>query len=265
MLNVKESSVTRPRCRSFVSRVAAVGDRSPRLREIVLEGGLDDFVSSGGDQFVYVMVRGRDGADVPAGHTMEAQLAADPCDRPIAAYYTVRAWDRARRRLTLWMVDHDDDAGVGGWAQRCEVGERVALWGPRPGPSTPAAASRFVFVADESGFAAVAARVDELCPGASAHVIVETVDPCHRIEFPRAGQLTVDWRYRHDTRPGTGTGLLDAIRSLGLPADPRSGVFVFGAGEARQMARIRHHLRHEAGLAADAVSVTAYWRRTSPR
>ena len=81
---------------TFVSRVAEITDRSPNLREVVLEGGLDGFRSSGGDQFVYLMVR-RDGdAEVPADHTLAAQLDADPETGPIAAYYTVRSWDVER-------------------------------------------------------------------------------------------------------------------------------------------------------------------------
>lgn len=245
---------------TFVSQVAKISDRSPNLREIVLEGGLDGFVSSGGDQFVYLMVRRDGGAEVPADHTLAAQLDADAETGPVAAYYTVRSWDAAGQRITMWMVRHGGQTGVGGWAGRCTIGERVALWGPRRGVQMRRDASSYLLLADESGFGAVAALLDELPADTPAHVILETVDPDHVIDLPARERVTVTWRYRHGDRPGTGTRLLDAIRSLDLAAGNAPGLVAFGAGEARQMTRIRAYLRREVGMRSGDVSMTGYWR-----
>jgi NADPH-dependent ferric siderophore reductase len=245
---------------TFVSHVAQITDRSPNLREIVLEGGLDGFVSSSGDQFVYLMVR-RDGcAEVPADHTLAAQLDADAETGPIAAYYTVRSWDASARRMTLWMVRHGGRTGVGGWAGRCKIGERVALWGPRHGFQMRRDASSYLFIADESGLGAVAALLDELPADTPAHVFLETVDPDHVIDLPARERVTVTWLYRHGDQPGRGTRLLDAVRTLDLATDNAAGLVAFGAGEARQMTRTRKYLRHEIGMRKSDVSMTGYWR-----
>lgn len=250
---------------TFVSRVAEVTDRSPNLREVVLEGGLEAFVSSGGDQFVYLMVR-RDGfAEIPADHTLAAQLDADPESGPIAAYYTVRSWDAERRRMTLWMVRHEHPGSVGGWAGRCEIGERVAVWGPRDGFGVRPGHTSYLFVADESGLGAIAALLDELPHGASAQVFVETVDAHHVIDLPVRAGVAVTWLYRGDDEPGAGARLLHEVRALNLTTEKARGLFAFGAGESRQMTEIRKYLRQEIAMAANDVSMTGYWRRNQPR
>jgi NADPH-dependent ferric siderophore reductase len=248
---------------TFVSHVAEITDRSPNMREIVLEGGLETFASLGGDQFVYLMVRRPGGADVPADHTMTAQLAADPLTGPIGAYYTVRSWDPRAHRITLWMVRHGHRNSVGGWVDRCTIGERVALWGPRAGFGAQPGAGSWLFVADESGFGAVAALLDELPSGASARVLVETVNAGHKIELPSRDGVTVTWLYRTDDDAGTGGRLPGAVRELDLTADSARGLVAFGAGESAQMTKIRRHLRRHIRIPADNISVTGYWRHAT--
>ena len=252
------STATRP---TLVSNVAEVRDLTPNLREIVLEGGLERFESAGGDQFVYLMV-GRDGGpDMPPDHTMADQMAGGRDEVPWAgAYYTIRCWDAERHRLTLWMVRHDHGDGVGGWVGRAQLGERVALWGPRHGfGGAPPGAESLLLVADESGFAAVAALIDEAPADLPITVLLETVDPDHTVVLPEREHVDVRWLFRGTDEPGIGTRLLDAVRALALPS---VGVVAFGAGESRQVTAIRKHLRHERGLPAHLVSMTGYWRRT---
>lgn len=244
--------------RTFVTRVRAVRDLTPNLREVELSGGLDDFRSAGGDQFVYLMVPRADGPEVAVDHDMAAQQAAAADEAPHAAYYTVRAWDAAEHRLVLWMVVHGHDSGVGAWAASCRPGERVALWGPRHGIDVRP--RPHVFVADESGLAAVAAILDELPRGTPTRVIAETVDERHVVDLPTTGATTFEWHFRRADEPGTGTRLLDAVRRCDV-----AGASVFGAGESRQMTAIRKHVRHERGLPAADVSITGYWRRALSR
>ena len=248
---------------TFVSHVAEITDQSPNVREIVLEGGLDRFVSLGGDQFVYLMVQRPGGTEVPTDHTMAAQLGADPGTGPIGAYYTVRSWDARFHRMTLWMVRHGHPGSVGHWADHCAIGERVAVWGPREGCGTRADVTSWLIVADESGLGAVAALLDELPAGASARVTVETVDAGHVIELPSRDGVTVTWLHRGHDDAGTGTRLLNAVRTIDLTNDKPRGLVAFGAGESRQMTDIRNYLRRHIGIAPNNVSITGYWRRNT--
>ena len=142
-LIARSSGFGRPRpARSpttFVAHVVAVTHLSPDLSEVVLHGGLDDFETGDGDESVYLMVRRAGGPDIPADHTMGAQTDDESTNTPLGADSTIRSWDPERRRLTLSIARDDHGAGVGGWVDRCEIGERVAFWGPRgsqrePGP-----------------------------------------------------------------------------------------------------------------------------------
>jgi NADPH-dependent ferric siderophore reductase len=244
---------------TFVTNVAEVRDLTPNLREIVLAGGLDAFPSVGGDQFVYLMVPRPGGPEIPDGYTMADLREADPDNGPIAAYYTVRAWDPVGHRMTLWAVLHGRDEGVVGWAARCEVGDRVACWGPREGFGTGHQARSHLFVVDESGLAAVAALIDELPPTVPVRVIAETVDADHELRFDR-DDVEVTWLHRGDETPGVGTRLLDEVRATVTDGE---GLVAFGAAESRQITAVRTYLRRELGMPATAVSMTGYWRRTA--
>lgn len=243
---------------TLVTHVDAIRDLTPNVREIVLTGGLESFVSVGGDQFVYLMVPRQGGPEIPDGYSMADLRTADPDTAPLAAYYTVRAWDPDRHRLTLWVVLHGHDGGVGGWAAGCSVGDRVAIWGPRDGFGAAHDARSHLFVVDESGLAAAAALIDELPPGTPVRVIGETVDADHELRFDRH-DVEVTWLHRGGDEPGTGTRLLDSVRAT---VGDGTGLVAFGAAESRQITAVRKYLRHELGMPATAVSMTGYWRRT---
>lgn len=249
--------------------VTATRDLTPNLREIVVEGAFDGFVSKGQDQFVYVFV-GRDG-NLPDGYSMARFMQEDPAVRPLGAYYTVRTWEPDAGRMTLWFVTHGHDEGVGGWAGRAQVGDRLAMWGPRPSFDAPPTATTHLFVTDESGFAAVAVRIEELPDDVDAIVIAETIDESHTVALAPAGRADIRWIFRGQDAPGTGTRLLDAVRSLDQVHDQapdhardHGGLVAFGAAESRQISAVRRYLRRDRGFAADHVSMTGYWRRATP-
>jgi NADPH-dependent ferric siderophore reductase len=135
----------------------------------------------------------------------------------------------------------------------------VALWGPREGFGTGPGARSYLFVTDESGLAAVAARIDELPANARVRVIAETIDADHELRFDRGG-VEVTWLHRGDDEPGTGSRLLDEVRATVTDGD---GLTAFGAAESRQITAVRKYLRHDLRMPAAAVSMTGYWRRTT--
>ncbi len=258
LTSLEREYVTNAALPTLVSTVVDVRSIGPNLREVVVEGGLETFASRGGDQFVYLMVPRIGGPPVPDDHTVAAQQSADPATAPHGAYYTVRSWDPDRARLTMWGVLHGHDDGVGGWLSRCQVGERVALWGPREGVGARPEARSHLFVADESGLAAVAAILDELPSTASAHVIVETIDRVHEIDLPGGDDVRVTWLHRGAEAPGTTGRLLAAVKDTVTEID---GLVAFGAAESREVSAIRRYLRHDLGMSAAHVSMTGYWRR----
>lgn len=241
---------------TYAATVAAVRELSPNLREIVVTGSFDGLQTLGQDQFVFVFVP-RQG-DLPDDYSMAAYMAEDADTRPYGAYYTVRSWDPETKRMTLWFALHDHEAGVGGWAGRAVVGDRLALWGPRAPFEAPTDATTHLFVTDESGFAAVAARIDQLPAGVEAIVIAETIDDSHVVPLAPEGRADVRWVFRGADAPGTGNRLLAAVTQLDLA---RPDFFAFGAGESREISAIRRLLRRGHDIPATHVSMTGYWRR----
>ncbi|MAT06544.1 MAG: hypothetical protein CL424_16010 [Acidimicrobiaceae bacterium] len=260
--SMERELVTTASLPTFVTSVASVCDVTDEVREVVLAGGLDDFPSRGADQFVFVMVP-TDEAPIHGGYAMAEwrEVSAPYTTRPLGAYYTVRSHDPVAGSITLWMVLHGHDDGVGGWAARCRPGDRVAIWGPREGMGAPVDAGAVLLVADASGAAAVAAIVEDLAvaPNVRVDVVIETTNG-EPLPFPERAGMSVEWRSRGDAAPGTSGQLLDAVRSRDLDADD---LVVFGAGESREMTAIRRHLRDDVGMAATAVHAIAYWRRSA--
>jgi NADPH-dependent ferric siderophore reductase len=250
--------------RTFDTRVAEVSWVNDSLVQIVLAGGLDEYVTLGGDQFLYLMVPRPGDAALPQGYDMADFMQQTDEERPLGAYYTVRHWDEDAKRITLWAVVHGHDEGLGAWLGRCSIGDRVLFWGPRHGFSPIAEATCHLFIADESGFAAVAALLDEMAPGQASTLVLETADDAHTIDLSAYPDATAHWLFRGDREPGVGTQFVDTVRSiLGTEDVDTSGIVAFGAGESRQVTAIRKYLRHEVGLSADQVFMVGYWRRSA--
>ncbi|MEM9041557.1 MAG: siderophore-interacting protein [Actinomycetota bacterium] len=235
---------------------------APNLREITF-GGLGDFVSLGGDEFLYVLAppEGREELTVGTDFTWLAYEEMPDEDKPIGAYYTVRRWRPDEGEIDMWFVLHEHAGPASRWASAASPGDPVALWGPRRSAEPPPDVRRYLFVTDESGLGATASLLDQVASSdapAPVHVIAEAIDESHVVELPMRDGVTVEWILRGDRAPGEGTAFLDAVRALDL--DP-AGLYAFGAAESRQITAVRKHLRHHVGLAADHVSMTGYWRR----
>jgi NADPH-dependent ferric siderophore reductase len=250
--------------RTFVSSVVAVRDIHPHLREITFGGGLDDFVPNGPDAFVYVLLPpvGQTELTVDETFSWERDFFAVPeADRPAGAYYTVRRWHPDTGQLDALFVLHGDEGNASAWALRAQVGDPVALWGPRTSWAPPADTDHYLLVADETGLPAVAGVLELLPPEASIQVVAEVGSLDERQELPDHPGATVSWLTRDGAAAGTATDLLvDGVRALEWTgAHP----YVFGGGESRAMTRVRRYVRDERGCPREAVSLVAYWRHAA--
>ena len=113
---------------------------------------------TGGDQFVFALVSPEPGGIRP-GYRLADLLERRPADPVRGAYYTVRCSRPGADELDLWVVDHGAPGSVGEWMSSASGGDAVALWGPRCGFRIPEDARRVLFVADETGLAAVGALI----------------------------------------------------------------------------------------------------------
>lgn len=246
--------------RTFVTEVVDVADVHPHLRRITVGGGdLATYASAGPDSFLYLLLPppGRRELTVDQSFSWEAALAMPDDERPVGGYYSVRSWRPAAAEIDLLVVLHQPAGPASRWATTASAGDPVALWGPRTHFAPPPATDRYLLVADETGLPAAAAVVESLPDGTPVQVVAEVADVGEHQDLPDREGVAVTWLHRDGAEAGTTSLLVDAVR--GLP-EPDGTVYVWGGGESRAMTAVRHHLRHERGLAREAVSLVAYWR-----
>jgi NADPH-dependent ferric siderophore reductase len=235
--------------------VQAVSRLSPNLLAVTL-GGFVGYPLEGGDEFVYVLVSHEPGGISPAYDMDDYRNQAD--DDPVrGAYYTVRASRPAVGEIDLWVVEHDHPGSVAAWMMQASPGDPLALWGPRRGFRVPDDSRHLLLVADETGFAAVAALLDALPADRGATAVLESVDADHRPSMPDHPGLDLFWidRCGEPLR----SRLLDTVRSItSVTSVPDA---VFGAGESREISAVRRHVCRVLGVPKSRVGMTGYWRR----
>lgn len=176
-------------------------------------------------------------------------------DAPEGRNYTVRALDTDRGELTIDFVAHEGGVAAT-WALNAAVGHRVLLSRPRSWYKVPDDVEWQLLVADMTGLPALGRILEELAPGAKAHVIVEVLERGDIQTFDTAGDVTYDWRL------GSGNGdsasvLDDAVLGYELPA----GVgYVWFAGEASSSRVVRKYFRKEKGFSMAYFDIIGYWR-----
>lgn len=231
--------------------VSEVRDLSPGMRSIVLAGDdLHDFVSASFDDHLKLMLPSAPGVPFEAPEmTPEGPKFKGP--KPTLRDFTPRAYDNAARRLTIEFAIHA--GGVASeWARSAKVGDRIAIGGPRGSTVVPLAYDWHVLIGDESALPAIARRLEELPAGAPAHVFVETTHEADRRELATAANARFTWLAASED------GLAEALRAF---AKPTGEGFVWAAGEAASMRRVRAVLREVHDVTSSHSRVSAYWKR----
>ncbi|CAN5754429.1 hypothetical protein BH10ACT1_BH10ACT1_13660 [soil metagenome] len=253
---------------THLTEVVAVADLHPHLRQITFGGGdlATTFEPLGPDCYLFVLLPppGRSELGIDQGFTWEAHALMAPEDQPVGAYYTLRGWRPDRAELDIWVVLHSEDGHAGpasDWAARAQVGDPVALWGPRTSFHPPEGTDRLVLFADETGLPAIAGILEWMPDGMAATVVAEVANEHEHQALPDRAGVTVTWLHRDGAPAGTSGLLVDAARHL-APFEGKP--YVWGGGESRAMTAVRRHVRDDRGLERDAVALIAYWRHLSP-
>jgi NADPH-dependent ferric siderophore reductase len=255
--------------RTHLATVARTQQITPGVRRITFAGDdIDTYRPLAPDQFLYLLLPppGRNTLTVGRDFDWISYHLMPEEDRPVGAHYTVRHHRPDRGEIDVDFVLHAAPGPASGWAQRAEPGDPVALWGPRTAYDPPLDVDWFLLVADETGWPATAAILENLAAtgfGGPVHALVEVAD--HREEQPLPAlealpTAWLTWLHRGRRAAGTTTQLANAVRALELPA---GAPYVWGGGESRAMTGVRRYLRHEVGLPRERVSLTPYWRHAA--
>jgi NADPH-dependent ferric siderophore reductase len=153
--------------------------------------------------------------------------------------------------LDVDFVLHGDEGPASAWAARAQVGDPLAVAGPRGSHLVPDGLEHLVLVVDETAFPAAARWLRLAPPAVTATVLLMTDDPA-QAEYlePSIGPRQVPTTATTD--PET------ALRALG-PIAPTTLVVL--AGEATALVPLRRYLRRDLGLPAAQVDASGYWKR----
>ena len=234
---------------------------TPHLVRVVLGGeGLADFQDPPfADSYVNAFFL-PEGARYQPPLEDEATRDLPRDQRPYPRRYTVRAWDRERRELTIDFVVHGEVGYAGRWALHARPGDRLQLRGPAGDYSPPADVDAVLLVGDESALPAIAACAEQVRDGMPVRAVIEVEDADEEVELTSPGALEVHFVHRGGAQDEESlTRLLaDAVAAL-----PRleGVVTAFVHGEAESIRAVGHALR-DGGLASrEHVSLSPYWRR----
>lgn len=212
--------------------VRRVQPLSPHCVSVTLAGdSLRDFVSDSFDDHIKL-------------------LFADASGQEQRRDYTPRHFDRAAGELTLEFALHERGP-ASDWARQAQPGQTVAVGGPRGSMIIPADYPWHLLAGDLSALPALRRRVEEL-PAGTAVTVLAQAGAEDRVAVP-ASAAALQW---HWVDPQD--DLADRLRAMVPP--PGEG-FIWCAGEAAAMARVRDLLLDGWRHPREALRVSAYWKR----
>ena len=257
-MTIERDSVKHPLVIRQVA-VSSVQKLTSNITRITLSGEeLAGFVSSGPTDHVKVFF-----PDPATGELTAPTMTDTGVSRPdtgviISRDYTplgFRSHD-GHHELDIDFVVHGDDGPASAWAGRAQVGDRLAIAGPRGSKLLPAGATHVILVADETALPSCSRWIDMLPTSVNVTGFFEVAEAGGEDYFSpeQHARISAEWFYRTD-----GLGQIDpALRALGSVGD---STFVFLAGEAGMLVSLRRYLRRELGLPKNQVTADGYWRR----
>ncbi|CAM3733436.1 siderophore-interacting protein [Nocardiopsis rhodophaea] len=239
-------------------RVETVERLTPHMVRVVLGGeGLAKFsMGEATDSYVKLLFTPPGVDRYPEPFDIEAIRAERPREEwPILRTYTVRAWDPRERLLTIDFVVHGDSGVAGPWAASARPGNLLRFLGPGGGYAPGTEADWHLLAGDESALPAIAASIERLPEGRTAHAFIEVANPGEEQPVSAHPDVQVHWLYR-GSRP-VGAALVEAVRTLEFPP---GDVQAFVHGEANTVKALRAFLRVECGIPRENLSISGYWR-----
>lgn len=154
-----------------------------------------------------------------------------------------------RNELTLEFSLHEGGAACQ-WARQAKIGDPAVIGGPRGSMIIPTDYAWHLLAGDASALPAIQRRLEEFPEGTHAQVLLHIPLSQDQRNLQSKAELQLQWL-------ATSEELVNAMQQLQLP--PGEG-FVWCAGEAALMTRIRDILLLEKQLPRDTMRVSAYWK-----
>lgn len=173
--------------------------------------------------------------------------------------YTICRLDREMKELDLEVAIHDQGHGVH-WATNAKPGQEVLVAGAWGSYLYEGDLDHVVLIGDETAMPAIRHWVSRLEAPQSATVIAEVHNENEHLPIhPNEGvNVSVNWVYRRDLKPGRHELLRNAVKEL-ISKQPNT--LYWGAGESSTLREIRRYLVGELGIPPNATQLGGYWKR----
>ena len=171
--------------------------------------------------------------------------------------FTPGRFDAQALTLELDFALHDAGPATS-WAAQAQVGQPIAIGGPRGSFIVPTDFDGHLLVGDDTALPAITRRLAELPAGSPTLVLVEVDGPQDEQILQSAANLTVEWVHRQGrkgSRPGS--GLLERLATLTLPS---GDIYAWVACEYSAARALRSHLVETRGVQKQWIKAASYWR-----
>ncbi|SEL85940.1 NADPH-dependent ferric siderophore reductase, contains FAD-binding and SIP domains [Variovorax sp. YR750] len=180
-----------------------------------------------------------------------------PDGRPTMRDYTPRRYDAAAGTLEIDFALHEAGPATQ-WAEQAKPGDILGVGGPRGSFIVPTEFDWHLLIGDDTALPAISRRLAELPAGTRVVVLAEVDSEADELPFDTKAELTLKWVHRRGAEPGLSPVLLDALKSMQLPA----GDFHAWVGCESAIAKaLRTHLVGERGANPKWTRASGYWRR----
>ncbi|MGA0602898.1 siderophore-interacting protein [Caulobacter sp. KR2-114] len=170
-------------------------------------------------------------------------------------HYTVRAFDRAERRLDIDFALHGDSPATR-WARQAKMGDTLMANGPRGRTVVDAEADWHLFVGDETAMPAIMAMIESLRPGVRAQAIIEVRDADERQTPSTVADVDIEWFYRQGPAHAASRALIDRMALYAIPPGVGQAAVI---GETAMVRAVRQGLIAR-GFPRERISAEGYWR-----
>lgn len=164
--------------------------------------------------------------------------------------YTPINYNQNKLELTLEFVLHAEGAATE-WVRKAKVGMSAIIAGPRNSMIIPSDYDWYLLIGDLSALPAIKRCLKEL-PSSSKVITIVEVE-----QLGEEGTLVTNAKVNSQWIPSGGE-ILDVVRALQLP---QGTGYVWAAGEAAKMKKLREVLTQEKQHPKDSMRVSAYWKQ----
>ena len=244
--------------KTYFTSVSGTKKISSNIVEISFKNGLDDLPDIKNDAFLFFIIPKFKKDKFPEGFSMSnyRAMVGKEDQKFFGAYYTIKKFKE--NEIYVWFVLHEHPGPLADWASNVQVGDTVAVWGPRTSFQPPKNTTNYLFIADETAQPAVLASIKNLSHREKYICIFETQDTHSQYQYD-LGNGHIEWVYRDSDKPGGGKKLMNRINELDIDI---KDLYIFGAGEGKQMSNIRKLLKKKYPLRSNQMTLTGYWRKT---